>query len=311
MSARALALALAVALPAAAQQEPPAPRLALTVGADVAIASGGFVLFGVTELLKPQLAPGECRVCGGTPTTGLPGDPAAAQRSVNGADAWFHDALTGSLLSRKGADTFSNVWAFGAVPLGALAASWFATGREPGEWAGARAALVVAESAGVAVALTQALKFSAARTRPFARYGHGTDGPTADEGGTFDANNPDSRLSFPSGHTASTAALAFGAAMTAQLQESKAAPALWAGAAAVTVITAASRMIAEKHWFTDVLTGAAIGAGCGVLVPLLHRPGAALGSDRAAGAAAPRVAELSLGAAPLQGGSALVFAGRF
>jgi len=43
-----------------------------------------------------------------------------------------------------------------------------------------------------------------------------------------------------------------------------------------TVTTGSLRMIAEKHYFTDVLTGAAIGGACGVAFPLLHRRGSAL-----------------------------------
>ena len=64
--------------------------------------------------------------------------------------------------------------------------------------------------------------------------------------------------------------------MTATLEESPAAPWLWGAAAVASVSTATLRMMAEKHYFTDVLTGAAIGAACGVAFPLLHRRGNAL-----------------------------------
>jgi membrane-associated phospholipid phosphatase len=36
--------------------------------------------------------------------------------------------------------------------------------------------------------------------------------------------------------------------------------------------TATLRMIADKHYFTDVLVGAAVGSAAGFLVPHLHRP---------------------------------------
>jgi membrane-associated phospholipid phosphatase len=50
-------------------------------------------------------------------------------------------------------------------------------------------------------------------------------------------------------------------------------------------------MIAEKHYFTDVATGAAIGAACGVVFPLLHRRGSALSaSSVSVGAQGPLVA---------------------
>jgi membrane-associated phospholipid phosphatase len=38
-------------------------------------------------------------------------------------------------------------------------------------------------------------------------------------------------------------------------------------------------MMAEKHWITDDLAGIAIGGGCGVLFPLLHRRGSLLGGN--------------------------------
>lgn len=57
-------------------------------------------------------------------------------------------------------------------------------------------------------------------------------------------------------------------ATTATLEESEAAPWLWAAAALGSVTTGALRMMAEKHYFTDVAAGAAIGAACGVVIPL-------------------------------------------
>jgi membrane-associated phospholipid phosphatase len=50
-------------------------------------------------------------------------------------------------------------------------------------------------------------------------------------------------------------------------------------------------MMAEKHYFTDTLAGAIIGAGCGVVFPLLHRRGSALsGGSVSVGAQGPVVA---------------------
>ena len=74
------------------------------------------------------------------------------------------------------------------------------------------------------------------------------------------------------------------------LEESQAAPYLWGAAAAVSVTTASLRMIAEKHYFTDVATGAAIGAACGVVFPLLHRRGGALSSGSVSVAPGPALA---------------------
>ena len=286
-AARLLAATLVAALvaPAPARADwtkaEPTDALALNLPADIAITAGGFGFWLATELAKSKLAPANCRICNGSDNSGFAIDPRSGQGDLNGVDAFFHDQLTGALWSRKTSDTVSNVLGFAAVPVGALAAAYFATG-EHGSGAGLRGVLIVAESVAVSGALIQTVKLLAARKRPFVRYGHATDGSTPDEGATYDVNNLDSHASFPSGHTGATAAVTFSAAMVASLQGSASAPYLWAGAVLCTASVGALRMMAEKHYFTDVLGGAAIGAASGVLVPLLHRKGSALGTDTTA-----------------------------
>jgi len=128
----------------------------------------------------------------------------------------------------------------------------------------------VLESAVVSASLVQGIKFVAARKRPFVRYGDG------EASGAYSVDDRDSHLSFPSGHTAFATSLGVSMAMTASLQDSPAAPWLWGAAAAMSVTTASLRLIGEKHYFTDALSGAAVGAACGVVFPLLHRRGSAL-----------------------------------
>jgi membrane-associated phospholipid phosphatase len=297
-----LAAALLAALPARADwtQAAPGDRVALEPAADLALTSAGLASWLGTELLKGPLAPSRCRVCSGADNSGLPGGAGAGQDGLNGVDAFFHDRLTAALWSRKASDTLSSVVGFGLFPAAALGAAALATGSSS-EGAGLRSGSLALESLAVAGAVIQAVKFSAARKRPFVRYGHGYQGSSAAEGSTYDVDNPDSHLSYPSGHTGATAALTFSAAMLATLQESKAAPYLWAGAALATTSVGALRMMAEKHYFTDVLGGAAIGAAAGVLVPWLHRQAAASSSTS--------TARLQL--APLQGGTLLALGGRF
>lgn len=256
-----IAVLLAVALTAP-------DRVDVRLPVDLALTSIGLLGYVVPELAGGGLAPAACRLCDGADNTGLPGS--GGRSSLNGVDAFFHDALTGWALSRGAANTTSSVVAFGLVPAGALTAAWFATGPYASEGAGLRAAVIVAESAAVSAALVQGVKFVAARKRPFVRYGNG------DAAGTYSVNASDSRTGFPSGHTALAASAGFSAAMTATLEESPAAPWLWGGAALGTVATGTLRMIAEKHYFTDTLTGAIFGAGSGVVFPLLHRRGGPL-----------------------------------
>lgn len=274
---RLIAALLLAASPAVAKpflDAGPSDRVALNLPADVALISASAVGFLVPELLKGKLAPAHCFLCDGNDDRGLPGTGSSG--SLNAVDAFFHDSLTGTIVSRKTADTVSSVWAFALLPLGSVAAAAFATGPHASDGAGARAAVIVVESALVSSALVQGVKFFAARKRPFVRYGHGTDGADPATGTTYDVNDRDSHIGLPSGHTALATALGVSAAMTATLEDSKAAPWLWGAAAAMSISTGALRIMAEKHYFTDTVAGAALGAACGVVLPLLHKRGNAL-----------------------------------
>jgi membrane-associated phospholipid phosphatase len=243
----------------------PNDKVALRPAADAAVVGVGLVGWLVPELLKQQLAPARCNICDGGDNSGLPGT--GSPGSLNGVDAFLHDQLSGWLVSRRTADTVSNVWAFALLPASAIAGALSATGPHASDGAGLRAVVIVAESAAVSSALVQAVKFATARKRPFVRYGHG------EEGGAYDVTDRDSHLGYPSGHTAFATSLGVSLATTATLEESPAAPWLWGAAAAMSVTTAALRMMAEKHYFSDVAAGATLGAVCGVVFPLLHKRG--------------------------------------
>ncbi|MCU0425960.1 MAG: phosphatase PAP2 family protein [Candidatus Kapabacteria bacterium] len=75
----------------------------------------------------------------------------------------------------------------------------------------------------------------------------------------------DSRMAFPSGH----ATVAF--AMSAVLAERIGNPWIGAGLYALAGLTAVSRLYHTQHWASDVVLGAAIGAGAGLLVTHLER----------------------------------------
>lgn len=83
----------------------------------------------------------------------------------------------------------------------------------------------------------------------------------------------DSRYSFFSGHTSTTACMYF---LTAQLfsdfyPDSDLKPLVWTVAGIIPAITAYTRMKAGKHFFTDVLLGYIVGAAVGIVLPVLHR----------------------------------------
>jgi len=80
------------------------------------------------------------------------------------------------------------------------------------------------------------------------------------------------RFSYPSGHTGSSAALSF---FTAKVfsdlhPESRWKPAVWTAAITIPAVTGFLRYHSGNHFPTDIITGYALGAGIGYLVPLLH-----------------------------------------
>jgi membrane-associated phospholipid phosphatase len=236
--------------------------------ADIAVTTVAAVGFLVPQIFQDQLLPAHCRICDGPDNTGLPGT--GSRGSLNAVDAWFHDSMTGWIMSRSTADTMSHVWAYVVTPAFAFTAAFAATGPYASDGAGWRAAAIIEESALVSAALVQGLKFVTVRKRPFVRYG------TGETSGSYDVNSSDTRTSLPSGHTAWVTSMAVAAATTVTLQESPAAPWVWGGAAVASISVASFRMIAEKHYFTDVAAGALIGGACGVVIPLLHKRGGPL-----------------------------------
>lgn len=110
---------------------------------------------------------------------------------------------------------------------------------------------------------TYALKFAVQRPRPT----HYTEGAPV---GSFDH-----RLSFPSGH-ASAAATMVTATLTSLFLRHGDGLWSWIGLAAGVAlggVTASGRMLAGRHFPTDVLGGIVIGATSGFVVPWLHRRG--------------------------------------
>ena len=89
-------------------------------------------------------------------------------------------------------------------------------------------------------------------------------------------NKSDNYVSFYSEHTsiAFTAAAAYTTLFALHHANRRGLVAVVAGLfGGLAVTTAALRVVAGKHYYTDVVTGALVGTGIGVLVPLLHRRG--------------------------------------
>jgi membrane-associated phospholipid phosphatase len=111
--------------------------------------------------------------------------------------------------------------------------------------------------------LTDAVKNSVRRNRPFVYF----------DGAPLDARmEPDARKSFFSGHASLTACNTFFAAKVwSDLHpNSRWKPVVWSAATLVPAYVAWQRVEAGKHYPSDVLVGAVVGAAVGYLIPTIH-----------------------------------------
>jgi len=123
---------------------------------------------------------------------------------------------------------------------------------------------VMAESVLVASGLTQVVKSAVRRPRP----------PWFNPAAPDTARSePDGRLSFWSGHTVLVAS-ALASLTTVQWIDAPGSLEAWVSTALTLVVvplTASLRVLAGRHYPTDVLAGGLVGVAVGVGVPLLHQ----------------------------------------
>lgn len=128
-------------------------------------------------------------------------------------------------------------------------------------------ALLYTQAVGSAVLLARITKKVVQRPRPYAYSRHPLiEAYTKRQG-------EDAHQSFVSGHAAlSFAAAVAGSHLFARATEDRPArAAVWGVQMALAAATANLRVRAGRHFYSDVLAGALVGAGAGVLVPWLHR----------------------------------------
>lgn len=236
-----LASLLCWVLPARADE--PRPFTA-NMRVELPLLASGAALWIVSETLKPVLAPDACRVCGRT----------AFDHAVQDGLRWENV---------KPAARASDALLFGVVPafaLGGTLGAAYANGdaRTAGE-----DALVLGEALVLTAGLTQLTKYTVARERPFLR--------TQREHGEPATHGHDDNLSFFSGHTSITFALAVGAGAIASQRGYPQARWIWALGVPLAAFTGYLRIAADRHYVTDVLAGALVGTAVGLLIPWLHR----------------------------------------
>jgi membrane-associated phospholipid phosphatase len=214
---------------------PDAPRLTVDLATAAAISGAELGLSGLTVLFKARLVPSTCRWC----------EPPQLDRWARERLVW-HDT--------RAAGTASDIFQF-VVPAGAMATLWIQAAPR-GDREVVEDLLVLTESASTAILLTQGAKFAMGRLRQDA-WARGT------------ILSPDDKLSFWSGH----ASFAFSAAAAAtQIARLRGRPGWkWLGLAtfSAAAVTGYLRVAANRHWLSDVVTGAVVGSATGLLVPLL------------------------------------------
>lgn len=254
MRCRFLALcSLLVLLPAGASGAEPVP-LQYDLRVDVPVAAVATAGWFTSELLKSHLAPANCRWCD---------RDASGADTLNAVDSGSRDALRWSNTSR--ANTLSNLSGFVLAPLAALGMTALAASHDGALGQVPVDGLLIAEATALSADLNQIVKFAVGRERPFVHVLSETD--------KLRTSQPsDNNASFYSGHTNLVFALAVSSGTVASMREYRYAPAVWATGLTLAAATGWLRIAADKHYLSDVLTGAVVGSAVGFAVPYLgHR----------------------------------------
>jgi len=241
--------------------------------ADLSVIAVGGLGFALTTIFQSKLAPSECRWCDRS---------AGGGETLNGFDQNMRSALRWS--NPDLANTLSNVGGFVLAPAAAFGLTAIAAAHDDRLSNWPTDALVIVESMVLAADLNQAVKLLAGRARPAIHMMSAADMPS----GT--GNN----LSFYSGHASLAFSLAVSAGTVASMRGYRYAPLVWAVGLTVATGVGYLRIAADRHYTTDVLTGAAMGSLIGVVVPYVFH-------------GAPK----GFGAEPIPGGGMLMFSGKF
>lgn len=241
-------IAICLALPGAAAAEPAswhegsAGRRRLSHLAAIAVGSGLYI--SSETFLKDDLVPDECRSCA----------PWGFDGSVRDALLWDNPARAASLSNLSGY-LLSPATGLGLTVI----ASSVAGEADLGRWLDD--AIPIAEAAVLSALVNQIVKLSVGRQRPFVHFGDPARPPGLDD-----------NLSFYSGHTTLTFAIATSAGVVAHRRGYRLEPLIWSTGYALAATTGYLRIAADKHYLTDVVAGAAAGAAIGLAVPLLLHP---------------------------------------
>src|SRR6267142_734602 len=189
----------------------------------------------------------------------------AGWRRVGTEETWAIGGLSAASLALR---LFSNAaYVLTAVPfmVDAMFVTWLGHGQMD---AAVQLALIDIETLAITTLMTTALQRAVGRARPFLR--ECASNPNSDSDCAGSANNRNS--SFISGH----ASLAFSAATTLCVQHSRlslygsADPVVCPAALTIAAGSSLLRVVADRHWISDVIAGAVLGSAVGYVVSAVH-----------------------------------------
>lgn len=184
---------------------------------------------------------------------------APAWSDTNSTDDFFYRSLRRpGCEGRKTAKFLSDVGLAGSVPL-SLVLLVAAAPRDDRDFADN--AVLIAESAGVTMLVTEMLKLAAGRERPYSRGGSRCG----------EERETDTFMSFPSGHTSLTFAAAVTASRIAHIRGYRHATAIQLVTLSTAIGTGYLRIASDRHYFSDVVVGALVGTIVSAVVVEAHR----------------------------------------
>ena len=224
-------------------------RLNLTV--HLSIAGAALAGWGILEGIKYGVGPGGCRWCD------------RDERGFSTLNSLDRTVRNGARVkNEKAADWASHIVGFGLISAGAAAVILTSALTEckpkNKKWRRLLEDLtMIVEAAGLSGILYQVAALGAGRPRPYTHFG------------TAQRNRPWDNISFFSGHVTYGFAVSAATTTVLWLRRSKLTPAVFSAGLALSLASGYLRIAADKHYFTDVLVGAAVGTLVGWAVPFV------------------------------------------
>jgi membrane-associated phospholipid phosphatase len=241
--------AFALASPTTAHADAPRPhQLKYDVALDATVIGVSTALVLGSELVR-SVKPLTCRWC----------DRDGESDRLNALDRWGRTLKWRDPLR---AQFDSGVTAFLLEPAFAMVDMIVVAGADDADRAFPVDLLVISEAVAVSTFLNQATKLVFARERPFVHVLPPGDRPKTPA-------PSDNNVSFYSGHSALSFSLASAAGTVATLRGYRLMPLVWATLVPLAAATGYLRIAGDKHYLSDVLTGAVLGTAVGVALPLL------------------------------------------